>query len=438
VKLLVVAVACLALLVACGGGSPPIPNFEPTVDEKVTQGNTEKLTPTLETANATEIQKTTSTPMPAETPISGAIPITEATPATEPTAQVNPQDAEKCENASGEMVQICMNQAIAMIAENPKLCQAATGMMAFMCQNKAPESETTTHADSGSGRSSEIANPCDKVAKAFRDKCEESIRNDPKSVFYVSGSKSNVAKNFDPDDIPQIAKFNFTELEMFSRMTKLRSAVGHDYSFDTTEFDPDGLSCRSMKHYFVPVGVPRDNMLYNSTPHTFEWMSIKFFAPTDGVITNLVRTTNAYGPEAQFAITSNDHPGYFFNYYHVKLLPDLDTGSAVTAGQQIGTLGSEDAWGEIAVQVQIARGKNHLLSFLQVATDEVLEEYRARGFDTVSDVIITKEQRDADPIGCDVNSEARWFQGSGRGETVLVEAFTIWAFESTDNWFFFN
>jgi len=53
-------------------------------------------------------------------------------------------------------------------------------------------------------------------------------------------------------------------------------------------------------------------------------------------------------------------------------------------------------------------------------------------------VIITREQRDANPIGCDVDSEASWFQGSGRGGTVMVEAFAIWAFETTDNWFFFD
>jgi len=59
------------------------------------------------------------------------------------------------------------------------------------------------------------------------------------------------------------------------------------------------------------------------------------------------------------------------------------------------------------------------------------------GVNTASDVIITKEQRDANPLSCD-DSEARWFEGSGRGDTDVDEQFIIWAFESSDNWFFFN
>ena len=444
ISLLLLFAVFMLVLVGCGGGGQPV--------DTSTALPTATVTPMPPTATPT----TTATQVPpAATPTATGTPDPTAnTPDTPKTVDATDpeqlrdmisQDPQLCETASGLMADLCVDRAAKLIKDNPAICDTATGMMAYMCQNRAPEEPSTQERDdhsSGSGTTSggsdKVANPCDKVAEAFRPQCEESIKSDPNSVFYDASSGSNFAESFDPDNIPKIAKANFTELDKFSRMSKLRSVVGHDYSFETAEFDPDGLSCRSMKHYFVPAGVPRENMLYMSTPHTFEWMSIKFFAPTDGVIKNVHRSTNEYGTEAQFAVTSNDHPGYFFNYYHVKLLPDLDTGSAVTAGQQIGTLGSEDAWGEIAVQVQIGPNESYLLSFLQVATDEVLEEYKARGLNTVSDVIITREQRDANPIGCDVDSEARWFHGSGRGGTVMVEAFAIWAFESTDNWFFFD
>ena len=220
-------------------------------------------------------------------------------------------------------------------------------------------------------------------------------------------------------------------------MSKLRSAVGHDYSFSTSEYDPIGSNCKSMKHYFVPIGVPLENYLYSDTPHTFEWMSIKFFAPLDGTLTNVRYSQNSYGTEAQFAIRSSEYPIYYYTYYHIALDPNLTEGTSVEAGQQIGTLGHEESWGEIAVEVRVNSQESHLISFLQVATDDVLAIYKERGVNTASDVIITKEQRDANPLSCD-DSEARWFEGSGRGDTDVDEQFIIWAFESSDNWFFFN
>jgi hypothetical protein len=454
ISLLLLFAVFMLVLVGCGGGGQlvdtptPLPTstqVPPTATPSYldTSGTPVTATGTPDpTANTSAL--TANTPAPSK-----AVDVTDP----EQLRDMINQDPQLCETASGLMTDLCVDRAAKLIKDNPAICDTATGMMAYMCQNRAPEEPSTQERDghsSGSGTgggtgsgttsggSDKVANPCDKVAEAFRPQCDEAIKSDPNSAFYDASSGSNFAESFDPDNVPQIAKANFTELDKFSRMSKLRSVVGHDYSFETAEFDPDGLNCRSMKHYLVPAGVPRENSRYASTPHTFEWMSIKFFAPTDGVIKNVHRSTNAYGPEAQFAVTSNDHPGYLFNYYHVKLLPDLDTGSAVTAGQQIGTLGDEESWGEIAVQVQIGPKENYLLSFLQVATDEVLEEYKARGLNTVPDVIITREQRDANPIGCDVDSEARWFHGSGRGGTVMVEAFAIWAFESTDNWFFFN
>ena len=460
-SLLLLFAVFMLVLVGCGGGGqlvdtptplptatqvPPTatPSYLDTSGKPGTATGTPAPTANTPAPTANTPAPTANTPAPtANTP---APPQTVDATDPEQLRDMISQDPQLCQTASGLMAELCIDRTAKLIKDNPAICNTATGMMAYMCQDRAPESGPSTQgrdapgfgSGTDSGDSYKVANPCDKVAEAFRPQCEESIKSDPSSPFYDASSGSVFAESFDPDNVPKIAKANFTELDKFSRMSKLRSVVGHDYSFETAEFDPDGLNCRSMKHYLVPAGVPRENSRYASTPHTFEWMSIKFFAPTDGVIKNVVRSTNEYGPEAQFAITSNDHPGYLFNYYHVKLLPDLGTGSVVTAGQQIGTLGDEGSWGEIAVQVQIGPKENHLLSFLQVATDEVLDEYKVRGLNTVSDVIITREQRDANPIGCNVDAEARWFQGSGREGTVMVEAFAIWAFESTDNWFFFD
>jgi hypothetical protein len=255
--------------------------------------------------------------------------------------------------------------------------------------------------------------PCRYVPEPHKARCEDSL----------------FLEDFDLGSIAQVARFNFSELEKFSRMSKLRSGVGHDYSFNTDEHDPTGSSCRSMKHYFLPVGTPLKNELYDKTSHSFEWMSIKFFAPADGVIQDL-------GDDHQFVVESTHFPGYYFKFHHVHLSSGLRHGSTVVAGQQIGTLAEEDAWGEIGVEVRVNSRKVYLLSFLQVATDQVLDLYRMRGLTDVADVVITKEERDAVPLRCNKSSAAGWFEGGGNYKP--DEQFMIWQYESSDNWFFFD
>ena len=102
-------------------------------------------------------------------------------------------------------------------------------------------------------------------------------------------------------------------------MSKIRSGVGHDFSYNTPEYDKTRSNCKSMKHYFMPVGVPKEQALYASTPHTFPWMSIKFFSPVDGRIVGVYYKENKYGTEANFTVASSEHPGYFFMFFHIFL-----------------------------------------------------------------------------------------------------------------------
>ena len=280
------------------------------------------------------------------------------------------------------------------------------------------------------------SNLCGYLPDMYREECEEMFKRST-NFGHSDSNSGDYVQSYDPENIAQIARFNFTELGKYSRMSKLRSAVGHDYSFNTSEYDPTGSNCRSMKHYFVPMSVPRENYLYSKTPHAFEWMSIKFLAPVDGTLQDVIYTHTSYGTEAQFAIRSSAYPGYYFNFYHIALEPDLTEGTLVKGGQLIGKLGNEEAWGEIAVEARITSRESHFISFLQVAADNVLEIYKNRGVNTASDVIITKEQRDAYPLACD-DSESRRFEGSGMGGTKSDERFITWAFESSDNWFFFD
>jgi hypothetical protein len=341
-----------------------------------------------------------------------------------------------------------MDDAGKKIEENPSLCETATGMMADACNATTQSPQEMVGVQNGH------QNPCASLTGTDKEKCEETLKDNPYARPTEDPNNTGRAdpnarletdeidysniylENYDPDNLPKIAKANFTELDKFSRMSKIRSGVGHDFSYQTPEYDFTRSNCKSMKHYFMPAGVPRENAAYAHTPHTFEWMSIKFFSPVDGIIVGVSYFENEYGTEAQFTIASTEHPGYYFLFFHLALDPNLGEGSVVQAGQQIATLGSEDAWGEIAVSAKIGPGDHRLLSFLQVANDEVLQEYVARGVEVPSDAIVTKEQRDANPLACD-DSEAGWFFGSAKSGFEVKE-FTDWVFESTDNWFFFD
>jgi hypothetical protein len=356
-------------------------------------------------------------------------------------------DKEKCENASGDLLQQCMDEAEQMIKQNPALCDTATGMMAYMCSMTQSSQVMTEPND-------EHQNPCASLPAGDKEKCEESFKSNPYAKPTEDPNNTGKAdpndrlatdeidysnvyvESFDPNNLPKVAKSNFTELGKFSRMSKIRSGVGHDFSYNTPEYDSTRSNCKSMKHYFIPTGVPKENAAYAHTPHTFQWMSIKFYSPVEGRIVGVYTSENEYGPEANFTVASSEYPGYFFMFFHIAMDPALKEGSVVQAGQQIGTLGSEEAWGEIAVSAKIGPKDHRLISFLDVATDEVLQEYTARGVGSSSDVIVTKEQRDANPLACD-NSEAGWFIGTSNAGTENT-GFVTWVFESKDNWFFFD
>ena len=68
-----------------------------------------------------------------------------------------------------------------------------------------------------------------------------------------------------------------------------------------------------------------------------------------------------------------------------------------------------------------------------MASDEVFAEYTARGAGERSDFIITREERDNNPIPCDRNDNS----GSKFKPVGDPEAFNEWQ-SGSDNWVFLN
>ncbi len=178
----------------------------------------------------------------------------------------------------------------------------------------------------------------------------------------------------DADGIPRFAGANYIALEKIGRISKFRSGEGHD---DSDSFE----SCRNMKHYYDPE---------DEDPST-----VGIFSPVDGTIIGTIEEGGT-----SLGIRPDGYPAFYFVLFHVDLVAPLSTGEVVTAGQQLGTHSEATQASDIAVGVHTPDGLK-LVSYFDVMTDSLFESYEARGMSSRSDAIISKEERDADPLACE-------------------------------------
>jgi len=180
--------------------------------------------------------------------------------------------------------------------------------------------------------------------------------------------------------IPEFVETNYIELDKIARISRFRSGAGHDYSDD---FE----SCRSMKHYYLI------DPAFTNSP-------VRVFSPVAGVVTEL-QSEESGG--TQIRIKSTEFPAFRFYLFHVDATNTLRAGSSVTAGQVLGTHfhgGGTIAASDIAVWVNTPSGRR-LVSYFDVMTDSLFHTYESRGVNARSDMVISREQRDADPLTCD-------------------------------------
>ncbi len=202
----------------------------------------------------------------------------------------------------------------------------------------------------------------------FLSTCDNGIRD-------LNGGDTDTS-NIDINEIPKFVEVNYIELEKISRISKFRSAVGHNYSDD---FE----TCRSMKHYFQPG----DDV---------DWSSVLIFSPVNGMVSQV----DEEWAGTQIRIKSIDYPSIIFILFHVNLINPLNTGDQIFPGQQLGNHIGAQTMSDIAVGISIRNGWK-LVSYFDVITDSLFQDYQARGLDSRNDVIITRETRDNDPLTCD-------------------------------------
>lgn len=200
----------------------------------------------------------------------------------------------------------------------------------------------------------------------------------------ITGTKSPwVTYDVDINGIPQFVSTDVIELPKISEISKFRSGAGHDYSDD---FE----SCRNMKHYFIPK-------------NDVDKLSIMIVSPIDGTV---IGTTDEWTEESvskgtKISIESEDYPAFHIIIFHVDLIKTLNVGDKIVAGQVLGNPADYEnvTISDTAVGVNTPSGYE-LVSYFEVITDSLFQSYQARGLNSRDDVIISKEERDADPLTC--------------------------------------
>ncbi|MBN1346987.1 MAG: hypothetical protein JXQ73_30130 [Phycisphaerae bacterium] len=207
--------------------------------------------------------------------------------------------------------------------------------------------------------------------------------------------------------VPRFVDHDFTQLEKIVQISRFRSGYGHDYS-DPTE------SCRSMKHYYQPAAEYRRNE------------EIEVRAPVSGTIERIFDEQHGSSEgltNKQVHIRPDNWPAFHFALFHVDLVDEsIVQGKHVEAGGLIGHARMYypdlDAYAndfDIAVRVDTPTGWRYV-SYFETMTDRLFGDYVARGAVSRTDFIISKEDRDADPLTCDgdgrfagVGSLVNWF-----------------------------
>jgi hypothetical protein len=195
------------------------------------------------------------------------------------------------------------------------------------------------------------------------------------SFYACSDSDEPTEEQTETGIVSTFVKHNYIELDKIASISRFRSGEGHDYS-DTQE------KARSMKHYFKPkAGIDAS--------------TIKIFSPIDGEIA-FKFDEQIGGTQIYIRATDIDKDLYFV-IFHVNLKDGIKEGTKLTAGQHIGNHIGNQTWSDIAVFYG-TEDDNTLYSYINFLSDDLFATYKARGVESREALIITKDERDADPL----------------------------------------
>lgn len=211
-------------------------------------------------------------------------------------------------------------------------------------------------------------------------------------ISFLKPDKAGETKS-ENDKHPQFIQADFIDLDKIMAISKFRSGSGHDFS-------SGGETCRSMKHYFNVQNTAEGERLRsinNGMPPAPDGKTdIKIYSPVDGKITIIQSDQMPIGE--QIYIEPKSAPNYTVRLFHIYKLDGVKEGKTVKAGEQIGSIGQ---YQNTDIAIESKQGfKPNFISYFEVMPDSIFANYLARGIKDRSELIITKEYRDTNPLQC--------------------------------------
>jgi len=142
-----------------------------------------------------------------------------------------------------------------------------------------------------------------------------------------------------------------------------------------------------------------------------DWSSVKIYSPVNGIVDRIFDEWAG----TQIQIKSDQYPNFIFIIFHLKLLSPLNVGDKVVAGKQIGTHIGSQTMSDIAV-VQITNTGRKMISYFDLMTNSLFQNYQLRGLTSRNDLIISAEARNVDLL----NYSGETFATSGTIENWVV------------------
>lgn len=225
-------------------------------------------------------------------------------------------------------------------------------------------------------------------------------------VVLTIGNKVLQPTKLDENNLPAVVEADFIDLDHIITISKFRSGSGHDFS-------SGGETCRSMKHYFSQAYDPITTYKLGDPPPPAPApeTAVAIYSPVDGTITDISSENTSIGK--QIRIRSANHPEFTFRLFHVYPLEDIRSRQRVTAGQRIGSIAKGQGT-DIAVESGPIFNQR-FISYFSVMPDSIFARYEARGVNNRSELIISKEQRDQNPLEC-LGGKAERFAKNYQGE----------------------
>lgn len=196
----------------------------------------------------------------------------------------------------------------------------------------------------------------------------------------------------DADNPPRFIQSNVVDLDKVTMISKFRSGAGHDHSSGADE------TCRSMKHYFYNVGPGERLLSKEQLADPIEGKDRTIMSPVDGKINRIERGDRRLNDE--ITIVANSQPDIKIRLQHVTPLASVQEGQ-VTAGQPVGVAGQ--SFDVVLERLIFPTMKTQYISYFAAMPDGVFAEYQSDGVKNRDELIITRAQRDAQPLQCGEN-----------------------------------